>query len=402
MKNKIKASKPHIGIFGRRNFGKSSLINVLTEQDIAIVSSKAGTTTDPVKKSIEIFGVGPTVIIDTAGIDDKSELGKKRVEKTIEVITTIDLAILVITNNIFGIFEENLIAEFKKYEIPYFIIHNKSDLKKINFEKKQEIKKKFNVDILNFSSKKSKNSKQVINLIVKNFPPTIYKKPKLIESFIKKDDIILLIMPIDSETPEGRIILPEVQLIRNILDNNCVGIVLQETEIENFFKKNSIKPKLAITDSQVFGIVNKLIPKEIPLTSFSVILAREKGNFEEYIKGTPYISKLKDGDKVLIMESCTHQISCEDIGRYKLPAWIKDFTKKKLDFEVIAGLKKLNAEITDYAMVIQCGACVITEKQLKNRLDLAIKKNIPISNYGMAIAYMNGIFDRAIEVFIKK
>ncbi|OQX98002.1 MAG: [FeFe] hydrogenase H-cluster maturation GTPase HydF [Bacteroidetes bacterium 4572_128] len=377
MKNKIKASKPHIGIFGRRNFGKSSLINVLTDQDIAIVSSKAGTTTDPVKKSIEIFGVGPTVIIDTAGIDDKSELGKKRVEKTIEVITTIDLAILVIINNIFGDFEENLIAEFKKYEIPYFIIHNKSDLKKINFEKKQEIKKKFNVDILNFSNKKSKNLNEIINLIVKNFPPTIYKKPKLIEDLIKKDDIILLIMPIDSETPEGRIILPEVQLIRNILDNHSVGIVLQETEIENFFKKNPIKPKLAITDSQVFDTANKLIPKEIPLTSFSVILAREKGNFEEYIKGTPYISKLKDGDKVLIMESCTHQISCEDIGRYKLPAWIKDFTKKKLDFEVVAGLKKLRCEITDYAMVIQCGACVITEKQLKNRLNLAIKKNIP-------------------------
>ena len=400
MAKRINASKPHIGIFGRRNYGKSSLINVLIGQEVAIVSDEAGTTTDPVRKTIEIFGVGPTILIDTAGIDDLSSLGAKRIDKTLETISRIDLAILIIIKNTWGKYEENLIKEFQKYELPFLVIHNKSDEEKLSPKLKLQIRKKYEADIIDFSTFKPKNQKRVLELIVKNFPPTIYKKPKLIEDLIEKDDIVLLIMPIDSETPEGRIILPEVQMIRNILDSRCVGIVLQETQIEAFFKNNTIKPKLAITDSQVFDIADKLIPNDIPLTSFSTILARGRGNFQAYLKGTPHLDKLKDGDNILILESCTHQVSCEDIGRFKLPNWIRNYTKKDLNFDVIAGLKKIDKDITNYAMVIQCGACVVTEKQLNNRLKIAIDKNVPVSNYGMTIAYVHGIFHRAVAPFV--
>lgn len=396
---KGKDLKPHIGIFGRRNNGKSSFINTLVNQEIAIVSSIPGTTTDPVKKSIEIFGIGPAILIDTAGIDDVGELGAKRIEKTREVIKTVDLAIILIANNIFDEFEVNLIADFEYYKIPFVIIHNKSDIEKINNLTLEKIQKYTQNKVLNFNAINPENLEEIIELLKNTIPKTAFQKPSLLKGLISKNDIVLLITPVDSEAPDGRMILPQQMAIRDVLDNDCVNIVLKETELETFLKTTGIKPKLTITDSQAFGFVSKIIPEDFLLTGFSVVFARLKGNFEEYIKGTPHISKLKDGDKVLILESCTHQVSCDDIGRFKIPRWLDKFTGKTLEYKVVGGLDNLNDSLKDFAIVIQCGGCVTTKTQIINRLKPAIDAGIPVTNYGMAIAYVNGIFDRAIAPF---
>ena len=398
---KGKDAKPHIGIYGRRNNGKSSLINRLAAQQIAIVSDVAGTTTDPVKKSFEIIGFGPVILIDTAGIDDVGELGNKRIEKTRESIKTIDLAILVITHNTFESFEENLIKEFKEYDTPYFVIHNKSDLESLTPEKKAEITAKFKTEIIEFSTMNSKNIESIIALIKKTVPESAYKNPTLIGDLISYGDIVLLITPIDIEAPAGRMILPQVQTIRDILDNDAVAIVLKEREVDAFLRKTQIKPKLAITDSQIFLKADASVPRDIPLTGFSVVLARLKGDFDNYLKGTPKIGELKDGDRILLLESCTHHVSCDDIGRIKIPRWLSKFTGKQLEYDVVAGLNKLERDIHDYALVVQCGGCVITRKQVINRLRPAVKAGIPVTNYGMTIAYIQGIYNRAIEPFVK-
>jgi len=392
-------TKPHIGIFGRRNNGKSTFINSVVGQDIAIVSDHAGTTTDPVKKSIEIFGIGPAIIIDTAGIDDTGMLGAKRIEKTLDVINIIDCAILLITNNQFGEIEHDLIKKFNEYDLPFLIVHNKSDIKKINSETKTKINKQYNCKVINHSSKDSESIEKIINELKKIIPENAYQKTSLIGDLVKKNDIVLLITPIDSEAPEGRMILPQVMALRDVLDNDCIAIVLKETELESFLKKTNIKPKLAITDSQVFEYVKDIVPEDVALTSFSIILARMKGNFENYIAGTRKISELKNGDKVLILESCTHQVSCDDIGRVKIPNWIKKLTKKNIEFDLVSGLNKITGNIKDYSLVIQCGGCVVTKKQLQSRLKPAIDAGIPVSNYGMAIAYMHGTFERSVEIF---
>lgn len=396
---KGKDIKPHIGIFGRRNNGKSSFINLLTGQDIAIVSETAGTTTDPVKKSVEIFGIGPVIIIDTAGVDDVGSLGKKRVEKTLGVIKTIDLAVLLISNNEFGKFEIDLIEEFKKYETPFVIFHNKKDLSTASGDLRKRVKSKYSADITDISTSNTGDLELITGLLKNTIPESAFVKPALLDVLIKEKDIVLLVTPIDSEAPEGRMILPQQMAIRDVLDHNAICVTVRETEIEDFLN-TGIKPALVITDSQAFGLVSKLIPTEIPLTGFSIVFARMRANFENYLAGTPNISKLKDGDKVLILESCTHHVSCEDIGRYKLPDWIKKFTKKEIEFDIVAGLQDIK-NIEKYAMVIQCGGCVVTKKQITNRLKPAIDAGIPVSNYGMAIAFMNGIFDRAIEPFMK-
>jgi len=392
--------KPHIGIFGRRNLGKSSLINALTGQDIAIVSDHAGTTTDPVKKSIEIFGIGPVIITDTAGIDDTGELGKKRIDKSISVIPTVDLAILLISGNNFGDYEHNIIDEFKEYDTPYIIVHSKSDIEAIRPECEEKIRSFTGVEIVSISIKDKESIEHLVEIIKRVMPETAYNKKSLFKGIVKPKDLVLLITPIDSEAPEGRMILPQVMAIRDVLDNDAICIVLKETELEDFFKLG-IKPALAVTDSQAFAMVSQIVPEDVLLTSFSITLARLRGNFEKYLEGTPYISQLKDGDKILMLESCTHQVSCDDIGRYKLPRWIKEFTGKELEFDFAAGLTKFPKPIDEYAMIIQCGGCVVTQKQLNNRLKPAIKRGIPVSNYGMAIAYVTGIFDRVTEVFRK-
>ncbi len=399
--SKGKDAKPHIGIFGRRNNGKSSLINALAGQDIAIVSDHAGTTTDPVKKSMEINSMGAVILIDTAGIDDVGELGQKRIHKTKEALKTVDLAILVITANSFGDFETDLINDFNEYAIPYFILHNKSDLELISESLNNYIINNFNVPVINFSSVKKDNTEEIIKTIRKLLPETAYRTQSLIGDLISYGDTVLLITPIDIEAPEGRLILPQVQVIRDVLDNDGIAVVCKEREVDTYISKMNPKPKLVVTDSQVFLKADASVPKDIPLTSFSIILARQKGDFSNYIKGTPYLSKLKDGDRVLILESCTHHVSCDDIGRMKIPRWLTNYSGKKLEYDVVTGLNTLPRDIHDYAIVIQCGGCVITRKQVVNRLKPAVDAGIPVTNYGMAIAYVHGIYDRAVAPFLQ-
>ncbi len=398
---KGKESKPHIGIYGRRNNGKSSLINRLAGQDVAIVSDFAGTTTDPVKKSLEITGFGPVILIDTAGIDDKGELGTKRIEKTLASIKTIDLAILVITENTFGDFEKSLIEKFKNIDTPFFIIHNKSDINQLSDNSRASIVSQTNATIIEFDTIKAENLEKLVRLIKTTIPESAYKTPSLVGDLLSYGDIVLLITPIDIEAPAGRMILPQVQAIRDILDNDAVAIVLKEREVDAFLRKTKITPALAITDSQIFTKADASIPRNIPLTSFSIMLARFKGEFEHFLKGTPKISELKDGDRVLSLESCTHHVSCDDIGRIKIPRWISNFTGKKLEYDVVTGLDNLPRDIKEYALVVQCGGCVITRKQLINRLRPAIDAGIPVTNYGMAIAYVQGIYERAVAPFVK-
>lgn len=325
--------KPHIGIFGRRNNGKSSIINKLTGQDIAIVSDFAGTTTDPVKKSMEIFGIGPAVIIDTAGIDDYGELGTKRVEKTYQTIKNIDCAILVITNNEFDTPEIELINRFTENDIPFLVIHNKSDIIPIDTSLKSRIEHDYSTKVLDFNTINGDTS-TLTELLKKTIPETSYHKPSLLGDIIKPKDVVVLVTPIDAEAPDGRMILPQVMAIRDVLDNDCICVVVKETNLQDYFEKITCKPALVVTDSQVFAMVNKIVPPEIPLTSFSIVLARLRGDFDNYAKGTSFLSQLKDDDKILMLESCTHQVNCEDIGRYKIPNLIRKFTKKKHIFRL--------------------------------------------------------------------
>jgi len=397
---KGKESKPHIGIYGRRNNGKSSLINTLAGQDIAIVSDYAGTTTDPVKKSFEITGFGPVILIDTAGIDDIGELGEKRIQKTFDSIKTIDLALLVIANNEFGEFEEKLVDEFQKYNVPFVCVYNKSDLNNIQIEFQKSVEDRIKSAMIHFSTIHPENLELLVDTIKKTIPDSAFKTPSMLGDLVSYGDIVLLITPIDVEAPAGRLILPQVQAIRDVLDNDAVCVVLKEREVDAFLRKTAIKPALAITDSQIFNKADAMIPKDIPLTSFSTILARFKGDFESYIKGTPKIAELKDGDRVLLLESCTHHTSCDDIGRVKIPRWLSNFTGKKLEYDVVAGLSNLPRDIRDYAIVIQCGGCVITRKQLINRLKPAVDAGVPVTNYGMAIAWVQGIYHRAVAPFL--
>ena len=389
--------KPHIGIFGRRNCGKSSLINLLTGQNIAIVSDTAGTTTDPVKKSIEIFGVGPCVLIDTAGIDDIGELGQQRVEKTMKVLEEIDCAILVITENNFGDPEKQLIARMKERAMPFFVIHNKSDQESLLAVVKAMIEQNYDTKVLNYSVTKDLDISPLIELLKKTIPESAYQKVSLLGGIIQPNEVVVLVCPVDSEAPEGRLILPQVMAIRDVLDNECICVVLKETHLQQYLDTMP-KPALIVTDSQVFGFVSKIVPTDIPLTSFSIVMARLRGDFDNYVKGTPHLSQLKDGDTVLLLESCTHHSTCEDIGRVKLPRMILKFTGKDIKFEYVAGLSPI-ANPEKYAMAIQCGGCMSTRKQLLNRTNLFMNLGIPISNYGMALAYMNGIFDRVMAPF---
>jgi [FeFe] hydrogenase H-cluster maturation GTPase HydF len=392
--------KPHIGIFGRRNVGKSSLINALTGIDVAIVSEIPGTTTDPVKKSMEILGIGPAIIIDTAGIDDSGELGEKRIAKTLDVIKQIDCAILLIADNIFDEFDEMLTRKFSKYNIPCLIVHNKTDVEPLVNSTIKEIQQYSNSPIVEFSSKTKSNIDCVIETLKSIIPETAYQNPSLLKGIISRGDIVLLITSTDSEAPEGRLILPEVMAIRDVLDNGAINIVIEKTELELFLQNTAIRPKLVITDSQAFKLVVKIIPPDIPLTGFSVAFAHMRGPFDEYVKGAEKISDLKDGDRILILESCTHQVSCDDIGRFKIPRWLKEFTHKQLEFDVVAGLDEIKNPITDYALVIQCGSCMITRKQVFSRLAEAIESGVPVTNYGLTIAWINGIFERAIAPFM--
>jgi len=312
----------------------------------------------------------------------------------------IDLALLVVTENSWGDYEDDLIKKFQDQDLPFIIIHNKSDLIEPSAEFRERIKFNTGLILFEFSAVDKRNYEDLIKLIKDTIPEYSYKTQTLLGDLINQGDIVILITPIDVEAPAGRLILPQVQAIRDILDNDAVAIVLKEREVDAFLKKTAIKPALAITDSQVFIKADASIPADIPLTSFSIMLARFKGDFDNYLKGTPKISDLKDGNRVLLLESCSHHVACDDIGRTKIPRWINNFTGKKIEYDVVAGLDTLPHPIADYSLLIQCGGCMITRKQLHNRLQPAIKAGIPVTNYGMAIAYVQGIYKRAIAPFV--
>lgn len=389
-------NKIHIGFFGRCNVGKSTLINTLVGQDISIVSEYSGTTTDTVKKTIELTDIGQVVLIDTAGIDDKSVLGEERKKKTLDIFSQVDFAVLVISENRFDIYEENIIDECKRYSTPYIVVYNKEDLFPIQENLKTEVSL--------IVSKEDKSTREKLHQILRQEirKLSLEQQKPLLNDIIDQGDVVVLVTPIDASAPKGRLILPQVKTIREIIDQHAIAITVQETELGqaiNLLEKEKIK--LVITDSQIFKKVDSIVPKEIPLTSFSIILAKEKGNFNQYLSGTLRIDSLQDGDNILILESCTHTPTCEDIGRVKLPNMLKKYTGKNLNFTFSAGLSNSFNDIEKYQLVIQCGGCMATKKQMQNRLLPFIEKNMSITNYGMTISYVNGIFKRAVAIFQK-
>ena len=390
--------KVHIVITGRRNTGKSSLINCILGQNKAVVSEVAGTTTDPVKKSFELPGIASIVFTDTAGIDDEGDLGLLRINKTYEAIRQADVAILVITDNIFSSYEEELIREFQNLSLPFIILHNQSDRVKLLPSLQQKLKEAYQAEIIPFSTLYTNPE-----ILIDSLRQLIGKRDNLslLGGLIEPGQVVMLVTPIDSEAPTGRMILPQVQMLRDILDNQCISIVLQPQEIPAFFSRTDLMPDLVVTDSQAFSKVAPLIPSSVALTSFSIVLAHHKGNFQNYLQGTRHIENLHDGNRIFMLESCSHHVSCEDIGRVKIPALLKKYTGKQLEFDFIAGLDQIKRPFTDYALIIQCGGCMVTARQLRNRLMPAIHSGIPVSNYGMTIAYVLGIFERATQPFQK-
>lgn len=394
-----------IGVFGKRNSGKSSLINRLSGQEVAIVSDTPGTTTDPVRKRMEIFGVGPVVLVDTAGIDDEGSLGEQRVAKTKQVIAQIDLAILIYTNNDFGKYERDLANRFAEEEIPFILVHNQSDIIPADGAMAEELAVKFACDVMEFScaiideDEQKSAVEQLTAFIVKALSASLPGQRGMFEGLVQEGDEIILVTPIDSEAPEGRLILPQVNAIREVLDKGGVAVVLQPDRLQGYLNKAKSKVKLVVTDSQAFDFVSKAVPDEIPLTGFSILLARSKANFANYLKGTPEIDKLKEGDRILILESCSHHSSCDDIGRIKIPKLLQKRTGKSLSWDVVPGLDEVPLPIESYALVVQCGGCMITQRQLAARLRPAVKSGVPVTNYGMTLAWCMGIYERAILPF---
>lgn len=392
--------KPHIGIFGRRNYGKSSLVNFLTGQQIAIVSDMAGTTTDPVKKTMEISGVGPVVWIDTAGIDDEGAVGRMRIDRSLEMLAQADLALVLFTDNRFEAEEVMLVENCRKRGIPFILIYSHADHSQPDRGLLAQIEADYDTRVFVLSVKDPSLREPLTTRIREALPETAYAHKSLLGDVIEAGDTVVMVTPIDSSAPEGRMILPQVQVLRDILDNHAKAVVCRETELEEAMRQMVPQPpRLVVTDSQVYGMVSKIVPEEVYLTSFSVVLARAKGLFDDYVKGTPAIDALRDGDRVLMMESCTHNVTCEDIGRVKLPKLLAKYTGKELVCEAVGGMSAPTRPYGDYALAIQCGGCVVTSKQLAARLAPAIEAGVPVSNYGLAIAYMNGIFERSMRIF---
>lgn len=395
MINTPRANRMHIAIFGKRNSGKSSLINALTGQDIALVSNVAGTTTDPVYKAMELLPIGPVVIIDTAGLDDEGMIGELRIKKTKEVMDKTDLALLVFNSldNEFSL-EKQWYTELKERKIPIIGVINKIDIKEpdLGF-----IEKEFDIPFVKVSAKNKVNIGKLKEAI-QTFAPSDFERKVLVGDIIKPKDTVVLVAPQDIQAPKGRLILPQVQTIRDILDHDGMALTVKDSELSDILKFLNKNPDLVITDSQAFAKVSKMIPEEVPLTSFSILMARYKGDLDTFIKGAEAIDKLKSGDKVLIAESCTHHPLKGDIGREKLPKWLKERTGADFDITVKAGVD-FPEDLTEYSLVIHCGACMFNRKQMMTRIIRAQSYNVPITNYGIAIAYMNGILERVISMF---
>ena len=387
-----KSERPHIAFFGCTNSGKSSLVNAITNQKLSIVSDIKGTTTDSVSKSMELLPLGPVVIIDTAGVNDLSELGEQRTQKTKEVLDKTDIAVLVIDSTVGeNEFDKNLISEFENRKIPYLVVYNKSDL--LTSPPLDRGSSALHVSALTGDGVNELKEK-IGHLINEN------KKEKfIIKDRLQVGDIVIMVIPIDESAPKGRIILPQQNTLREILDARATAICCGVNELDDILKK--VTPKYVITDSQAFNEVKKIVPENIILTSFSILMANYKGELETLVKGAKTISALKDGDKVLISEGCTHHRQCNDIGTVKLPNWIKKYTGKNIEFEFTQG-GEFPQDLSKFALIVHCGGCMLNEAEMKSRLKRANEQNISIVNYGMAIAYMNGILDRSLEIFRSK
>lgn len=395
----LKSMRLHIGIFGKTNVGKSSLLNRITSQNISIVSEIAGTTTDVVEKSMELLPAGPVTFLDTAGIDDSTELGTERIKKTMSILNRTDIAVLICDYNGIDTFEENLIEKFKELNIPYCIIINKTDIKPVSGEMLEKIKK-FTDNILVASILKDENF--VFNFkktLVKLLPEDFINSPEIITDLVPQKSTVILVIPIDKEAPKGRIILPQVRTLRELLDNNCICIAVKESELKQALENLKTAPSLVITDSQAFKQVSQIVPQEIPLTSFSILFARLKGDLKVFLNGVKTIDNLKDGDKVLILESCTHHPIEDDIGRVKIPNLIKQKTGKNILFDNISGHDF--PDISNYKLIIHCGACMTNRKEVLSRILIANNMNIPITNYGIVISYCLDILPRATEILTK-
>lgn len=396
-----KGERIHISIFGKRNAGKSSVINAITNQNIAIVSEIKGTTTDPVYKAMELLPLGPVMIIDTPGLDDNSELGGQRVEKTMEVLCKTDIALLVVDITAgFSAFEHNLLKDIKDRELPCMIILNKTDLfTEYAQVVKTAVEKETNIPVMLVSAQDKCGIHELKEALTKLIPKE-EEHQKLVGDLITSGDFVVLVVPIDSAAPKGRLILPQQQTIRDILESGAIAVVSKETELKKTLGNLLKPPKLVITDSQVFAKVSEDTPKDIMLTSFSILFARQKGNLKEQIKGIQAVKQLKDGDKILIAEGCTHHRQCEDIGTVKIPKWLKKNTGKELILEFCSGTE-FPADLSSYALVVHCGGCTLNKKEMQYRIQRAKSQQIPIVNYGILIAYMQGILDRSLEPFTK-
>lgn len=384
------AERLHIGFFGMRNAGKSSVVNAVTNQDLSVVSDVLGTTTDPVKKAMELLPLGPVVIIDTPGLDDEGELGLLRVKKAKEILAKTDIAVLVIDSTIGKSEQDNeLIKLFVSRSLPYVVVYNKADL--------LSNRAPLNSNEIYVSAKEKENINELKELIAKLSQSCIDKK-LLVSDLLSEDDLVVLVIPIDESAPKGRMILPQQMVMRDILDNHCTCICCQDTELSKTLSSLSKKPKLIITDSQAFEKVSKDTPDDILLTSFSIIMARYKGDLDSLVQGAFMLENLSDGDHVLVSEGCTHHRQCNDIGTVKIPKWIESFCGAKPQFSFTSG-GQFPDDLSQYKLIVHCGGCMLNEKEMKSRMQRAKEANIPIVNYGVAIAHMNGILKRSLKPF---
>lgn len=393
----LKSMRLHIGIFGKTNVGKSSLLNRITNQDVSIVSNIAGTTTDVVEKTMELLPIGPVNFLDTAGINDSTALSSERIEKTMKIINRTDVAIVVCDYNGIDDYERNLIEKFNELKIPFMIFINKTD-EKYPSDSIIEDLKNYTEHIL-LSSVKTDDLIvfKIKELLVKLLPEDFVNSPKIVGDLIPQGSTVILVIPIDKEAPKGRIILPQVQTLRDLLDNNCVSIVVKESELKSAIDNLKIAPSLVVTDSQAFKNVSEIVPENIPLTSFSILFARLKGDLNAFSQGAKAIEKLQDGDRVLILESCTHHAIEDDIGRVKIPNLLRKKTGKNLIIDNIAGHDF--PDISKYKLIIHCGACMTNRREVLSRILLASENNVPITNYGICISYCLGILPRALKIF---
>ena len=395
------ADRVHIGFFGKRNAGKSSIVNKVTGQELAVVSDVKGTTTDPVSKAMELLPLGPVVIIDTPGIDDEGHLGELRVRKAKQVLNRVDVAVLVVDATVGKTsVDEELIRIFKEKEIPYLVVYNKADLLKTKDGNRLSSENKLNQNAEQSIYASAATGQNIYELKerIASLAVTDELKLRLVGDLLEPSDFAILVVPIDKAAPKGRLILPQQQTIRDVLEAGAAAIVIKEDELSNTLENLGKKPKLVITDSQVFANVSNETPEDIWLTSFSILFARFKGNLKAAAAGAAAIDRLKDGDKILISEGCTHHRQCDDIGTVKLPRWIRNYTGKDLEFEYSSG-RDFPEDVTKYSLIVHCGGCMLNEREMRYRQKCALDQEIPITNYGIAIAYMQGILKRCVEMF---